>query len=176
MDLLGYLENSREQRQSTIRLADDYLNRTSRKLSENFLQSLVGPCPQRFQIFKSQVNEDLKKIFNPAAPQRYLKTPGSVSENRRKKVFKMYSGGFQSLHKKQKVLIPYENLSYRSKIIEKLGKSVDKASAPTLPDKILKKPQNTIKLSQKEIKNKLLLPVLTTTLPHEERCKIYKYK
>ncbi|OMJ92116.1 hypothetical protein SteCoe_5222 [Stentor coeruleus] len=194
MDLSAYLSQSKEQRMEIIKTADKYVNRT---LSEDDCNSPIsnisytGPTPMRFQIFKSQVDEQLQKIFRPESGHSTKTKTDAIRFNEyRSRITQVYSGNSQILKKKQLIILPKASKESRekarlrlytpkrySRIEESEEKLPEKSSEITTSRPTTKaRPKTRPPVPHINPKELLLIPILTTVGTHEERSKIYRYK
>lgn len=194
MDLSTYLSQSKEQRMEIIKAADKYVNRT---LSEDDCSSPIsnisytGPTPMRFQIFKSQVDEQLQKIFRPESSHgSKTKTESTRSNQYRSRITQVYSGNSQILKKRQLIVLPKSSKESREKARLRLYtpkryfclEESDEKLPEKPPENITSRPMAKARprtrppVSHSNHKELLLIPILTTVGTHEERSKIYRYK
>ena len=182
MDLASYLKNSKEKRQEMTRTAGKYVSRSIDRQSLNEIDdtnSYYGPNPKRFQEFKSQVEQQLQRIFQPSLEdERPAKTPFRKGKRRKNNLQVVYSGNSQILHKKQMVLIPKDylhNFNVQAKYTGRTSSDGEwkRSSAITgLSESLEPKP----KLRPNTKKETQYFPVLSTIGSHEFRSKLYKYK
>lgn len=174
MDLSSYLLKSKEKRKDLAQVADKYL---SESVDLNANDIISGPSPQKFQVFQSELEGQLKKIFNPALE---LEKPGKTRLNWRKPKYSIesaYSGHSEYLNRKQIVMIPKDYLhTYNVKARPNIS-SLKKTANSTMPKGFSQQiERKSRKSSRNPNRDSLYLPVLSTIGTHEQRSKLYKYR
>ena len=176
MDLSSYLTQSKLQRQELIKAADRYLNKSLsldvEGLKEN-PKSFTGPTPQRFQVFKSQVQEQLQKIFNPHSGRVRIKSEFKRRLKSKDSISKVYSGNSEILKRKQLILIPKNRIDAREGRYFKVLTGIEIQPSQS---SVINKEKSKGKYCKTANKSSLLIPILKTVGTHEERNQIYKIK
>ena len=181
MDLTDYLSNSKEKRKALIKVAESYMNRASVESADEIDKgfSFSGPTPKKFQLFKVQVNEQLKKIFNPdESEENRLSTSWKKKKRYKNRITQVYSGNSEYLKRKMITIIPKDylhNFNVLAKPIDSSDQS-KKSHRISLSDNPSDNTVATTKKSKPNHRNILFLPILSTVESHEKRNKLYKYK